>query len=125
VQASHPVEPTCASLPHCFVWPVDPDVVTFSSSDTKEALELLFLSPNRDPLSRVSEPSSSSDNDLFEDCPKANDMAVSVYIALTTDASGSRASTADTPHGDQESHAGSSSTRQCCPWAAAVRRSHR
>jgi hypothetical protein len=42
-QASHPIEPARASLPHCLVCPTEPDVVTLSSSGTEEALELLFL----------------------------------------------------------------------------------
>jgi hypothetical protein len=70
-------------------------VVTLSSSDTEEALELLFPGPDHDPVSRVSEPSSCSDNDLFEDWSEANDMATNVYFALTTDASSSRTSTAN------------------------------
>jgi hypothetical protein len=87
-------------------------VVTLSSSNTKKALEFLFLSSNCDPLSRVSKPSSSSDNDLFEDWPEANDMATSVYVALIADASSSHALIVDAPRGDQGSRADNSSTRR-------------
>jgi hypothetical protein len=69
-------------------------VVTLSSSDTEETLELLSLSPSHGPPSRPSDPCSSSGNDLFKDWPEANDMAISVYVALTADALSSRASTA-------------------------------
>jgi hypothetical protein len=72
-------------------------VVTLSSSDTEEALELLSLSPSHGPPSRPSDHCSSSSNDLFEDWPEANDMAISVYVALTADALSSRASTATAP----------------------------
>jgi hypothetical protein len=61
-------------------------VVTLSSSDTEEALELLFPCPPRDPVSHASEPSSNCYSDQFEDWPEANDTAVGVYIALTADA---------------------------------------
>jgi hypothetical protein len=68
-------------------------VVSLLSSEIEEALELLSLSPSRGPHSPLSKFRSSSGSDLFDDWPKANDMAVSVYIALTADASSSRAST--------------------------------
>jgi hypothetical protein len=84
----------------------------------------LFLSPDHDPISRVSEPSSCSDNDLFEDCPKANDTTMSVYVALTADALSSCASTANAPRGDRESHTDSSSTWQSRSQAMPSRRSH-
>jgi hypothetical protein len=42
-------------------------MVTLSSSDTEEALELLFLHADHDNVSRVSEPSSCSNSDLFKD----------------------------------------------------------
>jgi hypothetical protein len=44
MQASRLVEPAQAPLPHCTFKPAEPDVVTLSSSDTEEALELLSLS---------------------------------------------------------------------------------
>jgi hypothetical protein len=67
-------------------------MVTLSSSDIEKALELLSLSPACGPHSRLSKPSSNSNTDLFEDWPEANDMAASVYVALTTNASSSRMS---------------------------------
>jgi hypothetical protein len=48
-------------------------VVTLSSSDTEEALELLFPSPDHDLVSRVSKPSSCSGSDLFDVWTEAND----------------------------------------------------
>jgi hypothetical protein len=96
-------------------------VVTLLSSD---ALELLFLSPTHGPPSQRSNPYSSSGSNLFEDWPEANNVVVSVYVALTIDASGSCASTATAPHDGQESHACSSSTLQSCSLAAPTRRSH-
>jgi hypothetical protein len=67
-------------------------VVTISSSDTEEALELWSLSPACVPHSRLFEPSSSSGSDLFIDWPEANDMVVSVYVAMTVDALSSHTS---------------------------------
>jgi hypothetical protein len=99
-QALHPVRPPQAPLPHCSVMPSNPDMVTLSSRDTKEALELLPLSPACGPHSRLFEPSSNSGSDLFKDWPEANDMAVSVYVALTMDASSSRTSATNAPHGE-------------------------
>jgi hypothetical protein len=99
-------------------------VVSLSFSDTEEALELLFFRSDRDPVSRVSEPSSCSSNDLIDDWPEANDMTVSVYVALTVDASSTCISTANAPCGDREFHAGGSSTRQSSSHASS-RRSHR
>jgi hypothetical protein len=87
-------------------------VITLSSSDTEEALELLSLSPARGPHSPLSKLRSSSGCDLFDDWPEANDMAVSVYVALTTDASSSRTSIVSAPHCTRKSCADGSSTRQ-------------
>jgi hypothetical protein len=86
-------------------------VVALLSSDTEEALELLFLSPPRGPASHVSEPSYGFSSDQFKDWPEANDAAVSVYVALTVDVSRSRTSLVNALHVDQESHADISSTR--------------
>jgi hypothetical protein len=47
----------------------------------------------------VREPSSSSGSDLFKDWPEANNMAVSVYVVLTAEASSSLVSMVDAPHG--------------------------
>jgi hypothetical protein len=67
-------------------------MVTVSSSDIEEALELLSLSPSCGMSPRLSgcdaqELSSSFDasSDLVEDRPEANDMATSVYVALTVE----------------------------------------
>jgi hypothetical protein len=78
-----------------------------SSSDTKEALELLSLSPSRGYRSLLLNLRSSSDSDLFEDSPKANDMAASVYVALTAEASSSCASIDDSVNGSRKSCAAS------------------
>jgi hypothetical protein len=110
VQASHLVEPARALVPHCSTLPTEPNMVTLLSSDTEEALELLFLRPDHDNVSQISEPSSCFDSDLFEDWLEAKDTVASVYVALTADASSSHASTTYAPHGDQESRSDSSST---------------
>jgi hypothetical protein len=80
--------------------------IDLSSSDTDEALKLLPLSPARGYQSPLLKPRSSSDSELFEDWPEANDMVASVYIALTTHALSSRASTVDSMCGGQKSRAG-------------------
>jgi hypothetical protein len=72
--------------------------ITLSSSDTEEALDLLSLSPTRRPCSQSSNRCSGSNIDVFEDWPEANDMAVSIYAALTVDASSSRVSTVGGMH---------------------------
>jgi hypothetical protein len=87
-------------VPYCSIQPAKPDVVTLSSSDTEEALEFLSLSPTHGLSSHLSEgdaeePSISSYNDLFEYWPEANNMAMNIYVALTVEASSSRASMAD------------------------------
>jgi hypothetical protein len=80
--------------------PAELDMVTLSSSTNEEALELLFPSPGHDTVSQVSKPSPCSGSDFFEDWPEGNDMAASVYIALTVDALSSHALTANAPRGD-------------------------
>jgi hypothetical protein len=89
-------------------------VVTLSSSDTEEALELLSLSAGHGVSSRplggvAQELSTSSSSDFFEDWPEANDMVASIYVALTAEASSSRASMANAPRGKCKSRARSSS----------------
>jgi hypothetical protein len=111
VQASLKVEPAQAPSPHFNVKPAEDDVVTMLSSDTKEALELLSLSPARDPHSPLSELRSGSSSDLFDDWPEANNIHVSVYVVLTADASSSHTSTVSAPHCTQKSCADGSSTR--------------
>jgi hypothetical protein len=56
-------------------------VVTLSSSDTEEALELLSLSPACGRHSQLFEPSLSFGSDLFQDWLEANDMVVSVAVS--------------------------------------------
>jgi hypothetical protein len=90
-------------------------VVTVSSSDVEEALELLSWGPRRDLAPHVSggtvhEPSSSSGSELFEDWPEANDMVVSVYVTLTAEVSSSLTSTTDAAHGRRKPHNTNSST---------------
>jgi hypothetical protein len=82
------------------------------SSDTDEALDSLFLSPARDSHSPVAQVCSSSDSELFEDWPEANDTTASVYIALSADALSSRASVVDSVPDIQESRAGVLSTQK-------------
>jgi hypothetical protein len=101
-----------ASLPRCFLCPSEPDVVTLSSSVTEEALEQLFSGPPLDPVSHVLKPPCSFDSDQFNDWPKANDIVVSVYVALIVDASSSRISTVNAQLSDQESCADISFSRQ-------------
>jgi hypothetical protein len=76
-----------------------------------EALELLSMSLACGPHSQLSEPLSSSGSDLFEEWPKVNDMAVSVYVALTVDASSSRTSAISAPHSEREPRADGSAAR--------------
>jgi hypothetical protein len=87
--------------PHFNVGMPDVDMVDLSSSDTEEALKLLPLSPTRGCHFALSNPRSSSDSELFEDWPMVNDMATSVYVALTIDASSSHASTPNSLRGGQ------------------------
>jgi hypothetical protein len=65
-----------------------------SSSDTDGLLDSLFLSPTHGYLSAHRHENSdcrvSSDADSFESWPEPNDMATSVYVALSADASSSR-----------------------------------
>jgi hypothetical protein len=113
-----------ASLLRCSVCPTKPDVVTLSSSSTEEALELLFLSPPRDPVSHFSEPSCSSGSDQLEDWPKVNDTTVSVYVALTADVSNSCTSTVNAPRDERKSCADISSTRHSRSRATSSQRRH-
>jgi hypothetical protein len=77
-----------------------------------EALNLLFVNPARDPHSSASNLCSGSDCDVFEDWPQVNDMAASVYVALTADALSSHASTFDDPCDVRGSRTGGLSSRQ-------------
>jgi hypothetical protein len=89
VQASQPFEPAHASSPCLIAMMSKADVVDHSSSDTEALLESLFMNPACG--SSVSCPRTSSDCNSFENWPKSNDMAMSVYVALGADASSSRA----------------------------------
>jgi hypothetical protein len=100
-------------------------VVTLSSSGTEEALELLFLGPPRDSVSHIWKPSYSSSSDQFDDWPEANDTSASVYVAFTTNALTSCISTVNALHGDQESRADISSSRQSRSRATLSRKPHR
>jgi hypothetical protein len=111
-QASLPFGPAHAPSLHFNVKLAEADVVSLSSSDIEEALEFLSLCPARGPHSPLSELYSCSGSDLFDDWPKANDMAVSVYVALMTDALSSRASAFSAPHCTRKSFDNGSSTRQ-------------
>jgi hypothetical protein len=86
-------------------------LVSLSSRDIEEALELFSLGPTRGPHSPLLELCSSSGSDLFDDWPKANDMVASVYVALTADASSSCASTVSAPHCTQKSFVDGSSVQ--------------
>jgi hypothetical protein len=96
VQATQPVEPTQAQSSHFIITMPEANVVNPPSSDTGEELDLLFLSPAHGPHSLASNLHLGSDSDMFEDWPEVNDMAASVYVAFTADASSSCASTVDT-----------------------------
>jgi hypothetical protein len=110
-QASLLVEPALAPSPCFNVKPAEADVASLSSSHTEEALELLSLSPARGPHSPLSKLHSSSSSDSFDDWPKANDMAASVYVVLTADASSSHMSTVGAPHCTRKSLADDSCTQ--------------
>jgi hypothetical protein len=86
VQASQPVEPAQASSPHFTVRTTEVDMMKLSSSNTEEVLNLLFFSPAHDSCSPVSNLRLGFGSNMFEDWPESNDMAASVYIALTADA---------------------------------------
>jgi hypothetical protein len=79
-------------------------VLTLSSSDTEEDLEFLSLSLVHGVSSQHSggdaqELLSSSGSDLFGDWPEVNDMATSIYVALTAEASSYHAPAVDALRG--------------------------
>jgi hypothetical protein len=111
-QASQLGEPVHASSPHFIIAMPEADVVNPSSSDTAEALDLLFSGAAHVHHSPASNPFLDSDSNMFEDWPKVNDMTTSVYVALTADASSSHASTVDAQCDIRESCTGGSSGRQ-------------
>jgi hypothetical protein len=95
VHALQLVEPAQASSPLFIIMMPEVDVVNLSSSDIEEAFDLVFLSPVHGPHSPTLNPRSGSNSNVFDDWPEVNDMAASVYVALTADASSSRVSTVD------------------------------
>jgi hypothetical protein len=70
-------------------------VVDVSSSDTEDLLNSLFFSPACDSPSSCR--CASSNAYLFESWPKVDDMASSVCVALSADASSSHKPVIDTP----------------------------
>jgi hypothetical protein len=84
-----------ASSPLFIIMMPEVDVVNLSSSDIEEAFDLVFLSHVHGPHSPTLNPRSGSNSNVFDDWPEVNDMAASVYVALTADASSSRVSTVD------------------------------
>jgi hypothetical protein len=81
------------------------DVVNVSLSDTDEALELLTLESGHDYSPRfalndahVASSKSSTGNEWFKDWPEANDMAASVYVALTAEPLPSRPDHGEASH---------------------------
>jgi hypothetical protein len=79
-------------------------VVNPLSSDTEEELNLLFLCPTHGPHSLAPNPHPGSDSNEFKDWPEVNNMAASVYVALTADAMSSHVSTVDALCDIQESY---------------------
>jgi hypothetical protein len=77
------------------------DVLDLSSSDTGALLDSLFMSPACGYL--VSRPHTSSDCDSFEYWLESNDMFVSVYVALSVDASSFHTPMVSGLHDAQES----------------------
>jgi hypothetical protein len=124
-QASELVELEQASSLHCIIIMPKADVVNMSSSDTEEALDLLFQSPAHGSHSPASNPRSGTDSDMFEDWPEVNDMATSVYVALIVDALSSRASTIDVLCGVREFFTGGSPSQQSHSWTASSKKPQR
>jgi hypothetical protein len=97
------LEPAQAWQPDCAFKRVElEEVVNKSLSDTKAALEFFSLESGRQvssrPLlddARERSLSSSVGSEWFENWPEANDMAASVYRALTAEPSSSREAQAD------------------------------
>jgi hypothetical protein len=106
-QASQLFTPVQASSPRLIIKMPKADVVDLSSSDTEALLDPLFVSLAHDSL--VSHPRTSSDGDSFKDCPKANDMVVSVYVALSVDALSSHTPMVNALRDGQKSCVGDSS----------------
>jgi hypothetical protein len=101
-QASQLFEPAQVSSSHLVVTKPIAGGVDVSSSGTEDLLNLLFLSPACD--SPFVHYRASSDTDSFESWLEANDMAASVYVALSVDASSSRKPAIDAPCDTHKSH---------------------
>jgi hypothetical protein len=76
-------------------------VVDISSSDTGALLDSLFFSPSCNSPASLLRPN--SDADSLEDWPEGNDMAATVYVALSADTSNSRKPANDAPCDGRES----------------------
>jgi hypothetical protein len=94
-QVSQLFEPMQASSPHLIATMSKANVVDLSSSDIEALLDSLFMSPACG--SPVLHPRMGSDCNSFEDWPESNDMAVSVYVAISADAPRSHAPTVGVP----------------------------
>jgi hypothetical protein len=77
-------------------------VVDVLSSDTEDLLNSLFFSPACDSPSLCRR--ASSDANSFESWPEVNNMAASVYVALSADASSSCKPAIDAPRNNRRSH---------------------
>jgi hypothetical protein len=109
-QASQLFEPTHASSSNLVVTKPTAGGVYVSSSDTEDLLNLLFLSPACD--SPSAHRRASSDTDSFKSCTEVNDMAMSVYVALSADALSSHKPTIDAPDDNRKCRFSDSSTRE-------------
>jgi hypothetical protein len=89
-QALQLVEPVQASSLHFTITTTEANMVKLSSRNTAEVLNSLFLSPTRDSRSPVSNLHKGCSSDVFKEWLESNDMAASVYVLLTADASSSR-----------------------------------
>jgi hypothetical protein len=101
-QASQLFEHVQAFSPHLIVTKAKAGVVDVSSSDTEDLLNSLFFSPACDSPSLRCRASSNADS--FESWPEANNMAASVYVALSADASSSHKPAIDAPRDNRRSH---------------------
>jgi hypothetical protein len=101
VDGSQLFEPMQASSRHLIVMKPKAGMVDVSSSDTEDLLNSLFLSPACNSLSLRG--CASSDADSFKSWPQVNNMAASVYVALSADASSSRKPAIDAPHDNRRS----------------------
>jgi hypothetical protein len=103
-------EPTQPSSPCLIVKKPKAGAVDILSSDTENFLNSLFLSPACDSPSLRH--CASSDADSFESWPKANNMAESVFFALSVDASSSHKPVIDDPRDNRRSRFNNSPVRK-------------